>query len=249
VKHVLPRQHRPAERRLPQRVPGALAVRHVQKRRTLSRLPTPPGEVAGAARAMVERLARTADDARQLLSHPPQTGDARIDLVDLRRHPHPQRLRRGSRPPRRTQVLGDLRQREADRLRLLDRPQEPHRLLVVRALSARLAIRLRQQASTLVIPERLDVHSSAHGNLADSHGADYRPVPWYGNQVAEPSALQVVADAATTRARRFCRQSTSRTCSVPAIGIAASAPSTPAIWAPIRTETSTASGESCTVRP
>lgn len=65
MKRVLPRQHRAAERRLPQRVPCALTVRHVQKRRTLTRLPTPPGEIGGTTGAMVERLTRTPDNARQ----------------------------------------------------------------------------------------------------------------------------------------------------------------------------------------
>ena len=37
--------------------------------------------------------------------------------------------------------------------------------------------------------------------------------------------------------------------SVPATGIAISAPSTPASWAPIRTASKTVRGESCTVLP
>ena len=49
--------------------------------------------------------------------------------------------------------------------------------------------------------------------------------------------------------RRFLCQSMISTWIPPAIGIAISAPSTPATSAPTRTATSTASGESCTVRP
>src|SRR5882724_7475969 len=49
---------------------------------------------------------------------------------------------------------------------------------------------------------------------------------------------------------RRCRsQSTKITWSEPATGIAASAPSTPASWAPISTAMSTTRGESCTVFP
>jgi hypothetical protein len=74
---------------------------------------------------VVERAAGAADDPCQLLPHPPQRRDPIVDLVDLRGHPHAQRLRRCSRATCRAQVLGDLCQREADRLRLLDRAQEP----------------------------------------------------------------------------------------------------------------------------
>jgi len=55
--------------------------------------------------------------------------------------------------------------------------------------------------------------------------------------------------AATIGSALARRHSMIRTCRLPATGIAASAPSTPAIWAPISTDTRTASGESCTVRP
>ena len=49
VEHVLPREHRSPEPRLPQRVAGALAVRDVQQGRNSSRLPAPAGEVARTA--------------------------------------------------------------------------------------------------------------------------------------------------------------------------------------------------------
>src|SRR6266542_857870 len=124
VKNILPRQNRTTDRGLPQRVAGALTVRHVQDSRARARLPPPPGEVCGATGAVVERVTGAADDARELFSHPPQTGDPRIDLVDLRRHPHAQLLRWRPRTARGAQVLRDLREREADLLRLLDRTQE-----------------------------------------------------------------------------------------------------------------------------
>jgi hypothetical protein len=70
---------------------------------------------------MIERAAGAADDPCQFIPHAPQRRDARVDVVDLCRHPHAQRLRRPSRAACRAQVVGDLRQGEADRLRLLDR--------------------------------------------------------------------------------------------------------------------------------
>src|SRR5205085_4811359 len=51
VENVLPREDRAAERRLPQRVAGALAVGDVQKRRARQRLATAPRQVRGAAGA------------------------------------------------------------------------------------------------------------------------------------------------------------------------------------------------------
>ena len=182
VEHVLPGQHGTAERGLPQGVAGALAVGDVEERRPRRRRAAAADEVGGAAGAVVERGAGAADDARELIAHTPQRRDPRVDLVDLRRHSHPQRLRRRSRAACRAQILGDLRQREADGLRLLDRAEEANRLLVVAAVPARRAIRRRQQAPPLVVAQRLDVYSCAFRDLANSHATDYRPVPRYGNQ-------------------------------------------------------------------
>ena len=61
-------------------------------------------------------------------------------------------------------------------------PQEAHRLLVVAAMPARRPVGRRQQPPPLVVAQRLDVHARAFCDLADSHAADYRPVPRYGNQ-------------------------------------------------------------------
>ena len=72
VEDVLPGQHGAAERRLPKCVAGALAVRDMQQQRTCARLAAAAGEVRGAAGAVVERAAGAADDARELLAHPPQ---------------------------------------------------------------------------------------------------------------------------------------------------------------------------------
>src|SRR5204863_4026131 len=91
VQDVLPRQHRTAERRLPQRVARALAVRDVQKRRRRTFAPA-SSEVCGAARAMVERGARADYETRELVPHSLQAGNPGIDLVDLCGHAHAQRL-------------------------------------------------------------------------------------------------------------------------------------------------------------
>jgi hypothetical protein len=89
VEHVLPREHRAAERRLPQGVAGALPVRDMHELRWHLGLLSAAREVRGTAGAVVERVARAADDARELLPHPSKPGDSAVDLVDLRRHAHP----------------------------------------------------------------------------------------------------------------------------------------------------------------
>ena len=116
---------------------------------------------------MVERVARATDDTCEFLPHPLQARDARVDLVDLRGHPHAQCLGRLLRALRRAQVLVDLREREAERLRLLDRAQEANGVVVVAAVPARLALRLRQEPAALVIAERLDVDACACRDFAD----------------------------------------------------------------------------------
>jgi hypothetical protein len=63
MERVLPGQHGAAERRLPEGVAGTLAVGDVQKRRPRRRRAAAAGDEAGAARAVVERGARAADDA------------------------------------------------------------------------------------------------------------------------------------------------------------------------------------------
>ena len=182
VQHVLPRQHRAAEPRLPQRVARALAVRDVQERRRRRRLAAAAGQVRGAARAVVERVARAADDARELLAHPPQPGDPPVDLVDLRRHPHAQRLR------------GRRVRRAAPRYSPISASVKPtacasliaRRNRTVSSSYRRCPLGFRsgagKQPPALVVAQRLDVHARPRCDLADPHPTDYRPVPRYGNQ-------------------------------------------------------------------
>ena len=94
VEHVLPRQHSAAERGLSKRVARAFAVRDVKKRGPSRRRAAAAGERGGAAGAVVERRAGATDDACELFTHSPQRSDPRVDLIDLRRHPNPQCLRR-----------------------------------------------------------------------------------------------------------------------------------------------------------
>ena len=125
-----------------QRSRPSSATRSSRRSRTRSpahrRLAAAAGQVRRAAGAVVQRLARAADDPRKLVAHPPQPGDAGVDLVDLRRGPGPQR-RRGRPAPGDAQVLLDLGQGEADRLRLLYGAEEAHRVLVVVPVPARRA--------------------------------------------------------------------------------------------------------------
>jgi hypothetical protein len=71
VENVLPRQHRPAEARLTQRVPSALAVRDVQKRRRRARLPSAASEIRGLHEEKGNVL--NAERYRQLLAQEPAT--------------------------------------------------------------------------------------------------------------------------------------------------------------------------------
>src|SRR5207244_8490381 len=123
-----------------------------------------------------QRLARAADDPRELIPHPAQAGDAGVDLVDLRRRPGPQR-RRGGTAAGDAQVLLDLGQGEADRLRLLDGAQEAHRVLVVVAVPAGLAGRRGQQATALVVAEGRGVDAGPPRGLSRSHVSTINPYP------------------------------------------------------------------------
>ena len=179
VQHVLPGQHRAAQRGLAQRVPRAVAVGDVQRRRARRRDAAAPGQVRRAAGAVVQRLARAADDPRELVPHPAQPGDAGVDLVDLRRGPGPQR-RRGGSAPGDAQVLLDLGQGEADRLRLLDGAEEAHRVLVVVPVPARRAGRLGQQSAALVVAQGRGVDAGPPRGLSRSHVSTINPHPGAG---------------------------------------------------------------------
>src|SRR4029077_4306718 len=63
VEDVLPRQDRPTEPGLPQRVARALAVRDVQERGRRAGLPAAAGQIRRSARAVVERVACAAHDS------------------------------------------------------------------------------------------------------------------------------------------------------------------------------------------
>ena len=118
---------------------------------------------------MVERVAGAADDALELLAHSPQARDPLVDLVQLLRDPRAHGFARAARA-REASVLGDLLERKAEPLRLLDGLHEPYRLLVVVAVPVDPARRLRNQAPALVVAQGLDVHSGASGDLSDPHG-------------------------------------------------------------------------------
>src|SRR5581483_10824124 len=136
------------------------------------------------------------DDTRELVPHASQRGDAGVDLVDLRCHAHTERLGRGARAPGGAQVLRDLGEREPHRLRLLDRTEETHGLLVVAAMSARRPGRHRQQPAPLVVAEGLDVHPGALRDLADPHAATIDP---YLGTECKPGALRRPAEAIVPR--------------------------------------------------
>ena len=180
VEHVLPREHRAAERRLPQRVAGALTVRHVEQRPD-PRIAPAAGEKGRAAGAVVERVAGTPDDALELFPDATQARDPLVDLVQLLSDPRPHRFV-GAADAGQPRVLGDLLEREAEPLRLLHGLHEPHRLLVVVAVAVDPARRLVEQAPPLVVAERLDVYPGASGDLSDPHN-DAIVDPYLGTDV------------------------------------------------------------------
>jgi len=137
------------------------------------------GQVRRAAGAVVQRLARAADDPGELVAHPPQPRDAGVDLVDLGRGPGPQG-RGGGAAPGDAQVLLDLGQGEADRLRLLDGAKEAHRVLVVVPVPARRAGRLGQQATALVVAQGRGVDPGPPRGLSRSHASTINPHPGAG---------------------------------------------------------------------
>ena len=138
VQHVLPGQHRTAQRRLTRRVPRRLSPLVTMQQRWA---PVLHGLRPGLQRAsaMIADRRRAPGDPGEFLAHAPQPGDPRVDLVDLRRRPHPQSFGGQAPPaaPHDSEVVLDLGQAEPGRLRLLDRAQEPHRVVVVAAVPAR----------------------------------------------------------------------------------------------------------------
>jgi len=167
VEHVLPREHRAAKRCLPQRVAGALAVRHVEE------LPEP--RVAPAAR---EDAAPQVQWSSESQAHPTTRASSsrtrrRLAIrSSISSSFWATRVRHGFVCPAdvgETGVLGDLLEREAEPLRLLHGLHEPDCLLVVVAVPVDPAQWLVEQAPPLVVAERLDVHPGASGDLSDPH--------------------------------------------------------------------------------
>src|SRR5579885_1393334 len=84
----------------------------------------------------------------------------------------------------REQLL-DFGEREAERLRVLDEPDDAHRLGLVAAVPVHLACRRAKESPALVVPDRLDVDARGTGELADQeravcrHAASLHPVLWY----------------------------------------------------------------------
>jgi hypothetical protein len=94
---------------------------------------------------VIQRVAGAPGDPGEFVAYPAQPGDARVNLADLHRRPHPQGLRgRYPAAPDHLEVVLDLGQGEPGRLRLLDRAQEPDRFLVIAAVPARHPNRLGQ---------------------------------------------------------------------------------------------------------
>src|SRR5881296_3279639 len=99
--------------------------------------------------------------------HSPEIGDLLLDEFNLFSGFPLDRVARGSVPDPQSQQSLDLIQREAQLLRVLDEAEAHDRVVGVLAVAGRRAPRGREQASALVITDRLDVHVGRRGDLAD----------------------------------------------------------------------------------
>ena len=98
-------------------------------------------------------------------------------------------VRRGGPAPGDAQVLLDLGQGEADRLRLLDGAEEAHRVLVVVPVPARRAGRLGQQSAALVVAQGRGVDASPPRRLSRSHVSTINPDPGAGINQDDPAGF------------------------------------------------------------
>ena len=99
---------------------------------------------------------------------------------------HPAALHHG-------EVVLDLGQAEPGFLRLLDRAQEPHRVLVVPAVPARRPLRPGQQTAALVVAQRLDVDTRSPRHLASPHTRTLNP--YLGTEIKPNPSARVDPDA------------------------------------------------------
>src|SRR5947209_11341726 len=113
--------------------------------------------------------------ALQRAFHAPEIGDLLLDEFNLSSGFPLDRVARGSVPdPQAEQVL-DFTQGEAQLLSVLDEAEARDRVVRVLAVAGRRAPRGREQASPLVITDRLDVHVGRRGDLADGQWHVPRP--------------------------------------------------------------------------
>src|SRR5437870_1406426 len=105
--------------------------------------------------------------ALQRALHSPEIGDLLLDELNLFSGFPLHRVARSSVPDPQSEQSLDLIQREAQLLRVLDEAEARDRVVRVLAVAGRRAPRGREQASPLVITDRLDVHVGSRGDLAD----------------------------------------------------------------------------------
>src|SRR3989449_3807670 len=113
--------------------------------------------------------------ALQRALHSPEIGDLLLDELNLFSGFPLDRVARSSVPDPQSEQSLDLIQREAQLLRVLDEPEARDRVVRVLAVAGRRAPRGREQASPLVITDRLDVHVGRRGDLADGQWHVPRP--------------------------------------------------------------------------
>ena len=169
-------------------------------RRPHRRLP-PPGKIGRAAGAVVEGVARAADHAASS-SRIRRRPAMPVSISSISRPSGRAASLRASRIGAPPEVFADLGQGEADGLRLLDRTEEPHGVLVVAAVAAGLPVRGRQEPAALVEAERLDVHPRAPRDLADLHRPTIDPYLEYGESSRRGGARAEVEHALGLAAER-----------------------------------------------
>src|SRR5438445_250071 len=120
-------------------------------------------------RAVVGRLSGRACRGQPLQRafHAPEIGDLLLDEFNLLSGFPRDRVACSAVPDAQAEQLLDFLQREAELLRVLDEAEARDCVARVLAVAGRRASRGREQASPLVVTDRLDVHVGSCGDLAD----------------------------------------------------------------------------------
>src|SRR5207248_4960567 len=176
VEGVVPREDDSLERRRSQRARHGLAVRHVQRAAREVGVPPAAREIGSGRGAVGDGVPDLVLRANKRGAHRSERGHLRVDRVELSGQASARSRRGGGRIAAcQAEVLADLRQREAEALRLLEGAHEPNGVGPVLPLTAWAARRLRKETAPLVVAQRLDVHARLSRHLTSSHDPTVDP--------------------------------------------------------------------------